>query len=48
MRGICRIPAEGQSEAAVYFVQRAALGEIPRGGLNVVMGANFLCAKGTG
>ena len=27
MRGIGRIPAEGQSEAAVYFVQKAALAE---------------------
>ena len=48
MRGISRIPAEGQSEAAVYFVQKTALAEIPRRGLDVVMGANFLRAIGTG
>ena len=48
MRGIGRIPAEGQSEAAVYFVQKAAHAENPRCGLDVVMGANFLRAKGTG
>ena len=48
MRGIGRISAEGQSEAAVYFVQKAVLAEIPRCGLDVVMGANFVRAKGTG
>ena len=48
MRGIGRIPAEGQSEAAVYFVQKVALAEIPRCGLDVVMGANFMRTKGIG
>lgn len=48
MRGIGRVSAERQSEAAVYFVQKAALAEIPRCGLDVVMGANFVRTKGTG
>ena len=48
MRGIGRTSAEGQSEAAVYFVQKVALAEIPRCGLDVVMGANFVRTKGIG
>lgn len=32
----------------MYFVQKAALAEIPRFGLDVVMDANFVRAKGTG